>query len=519
MKKLLLLMLLICIATSNLSLNAQTDFKSVTAIVGKQPVAIFPCRDANNLELPNYDTLNIICMGIDENFNGVLDENDELPSWWKIEGVKNANPNNPNANPVTVRKIMDFEANWGGFFPFRCGTVGNNVFPSPHSNLLVIPEKNAIRFFDISNEADAEMTINNIVGTKSVVVSGSGSTLFVSMRDYAEENNWIPIANYVKIFEGHNNYEFSDSIPTGNNVQRVISYDLPIEIIANEIGHFAVLCEGGAGEESTVGFYTRYFNGYGDVAAIIRENIEIGKGGNELVMHNIMDTNGIYKMPLPFFFAISDADSKITIIGGLFPDLKILFPYFDSNVIQLPEFSSPREMSIKETIDEKTGEINYSAFISTNSNKIFYLPDLRKTKEFVEIETPEISEAILNIKQDRIVCAYTNIYKELYVLPSNTVTILYEGETSIDADLAVNNFIVFPNPINDVVNIITSKANEVKNIKILDIEGRTLQEISKFITSSNDLLQFRLNSKLASGKYFIQLETTKEILTQSIVVQ
>ena len=503
------------VVAHSVSLNAQINFKSVTVEVGKQPVAIFTTRAYGTFNM-NPDTLNIICLGYDANFNGIFDEEDgdELPSWWKIGGVKNANPNNQNATPVTVRKVRDFP-NAGAFFPYRCGLSGFATFLD---NFLVVPEHNAIRFYNISQEVDAGKAMNGVAD--AVSVGFLDSTIFVSIREYDPEDPdpWaLPIAHYVKIFNA-STYELVDSIPTGNNVQRVLGYRVfKGWTIIDSVECFAVLCENNWGQNSTVEFYesSHNFLTQGMTVEKVR-TVEIGRGGNDLVMHRIAAKNNLGAAAI-FFFAV--ASDKISIICA---DESIenddFDNYFDSDEILLPAMSSAREMSIQETTDEVTGEIIYSAFISTYSNKIFYLPDLRKTQEFIEIETPKVSEAILNISQDNIVAAYTNIYEDLdFYAPHNTVTIWYDGETSITSDIYTN-FVVFPNPVSDVVNILTSQASDVKTIKILDIAGRTVAEISNFHIA-NYLLQFKLNSTLNKGKYFIQLETSKATLTQTIIVK
>ena len=504
-------------ATSNALVNAQINFKSINVEVGKQPVAVIPAvKRVNNVWIPNYDTLNIICGGYNEGFKDYFDpETDELPSWWKIEGVKNANPNSPIYKPITVRKIMDFDENWAGYFPYRFDFTAfdPNKNAELHPTVLLIPTKNGIKFFKKSEEEELGY-FDDLSGAKSFSLPFDMNVYFVSMRDYDEENSWISTANYVKIFNDES--ELLDSIPTGYNVQRVIGYTVPFDNWTEE-KIFAVLCEKSWGEISTVEFY-QTTNDFQQGSTEKVATVEIGKGGNELLLRYIAHNLGGY---YPFFFAISDADSKVSIIDGytleLYKHPNIGMPFFDSNVIQLPEGSSPREMSIKETVDEETGAKNYSAFISTNSNKIFWMPDLRKTSEFIAIETPQISEAILNIWQDNIIAAYTNIYEELWSPPSNIVTILYDGDVSI-SEVSNSDFIVFPNPIKETVNIFLSQNSEVKGIKILDVLGATVQAISNYNQTEN-LIQFKLNSKLNSGKYFIQIETSKGFLTQSVVIQ
>jgi len=531
MKKHFSLILFACIfAANSANINAQfNNFKAIEATVGKQPVAVIPAvkqATSGNHLIPNFDTLNIICMGYNANFDGIFNpETDELPSWWKIEGVINASPNSDNPTEFTVRKVMDFENNWGGFFPYRFDyTIFNTMNKvNMYNRFLYIPYQNSIKWFNKSTE-ELEFTDNDRTGATSMFRTSNHTA--VSMREYDSES-WIPTANYVRIFDNENNILLDTTISTGNNVQRVIGFntDNYTNAVVAQMPTFAVLCEHNYGEISTIEFYQIVAKGTVSPTptpdAIKRiATMEIGKGGNEILLLSVV--NPAFEVwRHSFLFAISNGDSKISIIDAKSLELydyedQNMAGYFDNNVIQLPENSMPREMSIKEAkVGTKT---IYSAFISTNSNKIFYLPDLRKTSEFIEIETPKNSEGILNIKQDGVIAAYTNIYGETaFFTQGNTVTILYEYENSI-SEISNMDFIVFPNPIGETVNIFLSQNSEIKSIKMLDILGATVQEISNYNQTEN-LIQFKLNSKLNSGKYFIQIETVNGILTQSVVIQ
>jgi hypothetical protein len=67
---------IICTNFSLLSQEIDTNwYQTVTYKVGKQPVALF-----YNQATRNSDTLNVICLGFNKNFDGILGEGDELPS-------------------------------------------------------------------------------------------------------------------------------------------------------------------------------------------------------------------------------------------------------------------------------------------------------------------------------------------------------------------------------------------------------------------------------------------------------
>lgn len=65
---------------------------------------------------PTHGLVHIICMGIDNNYNGKFDEGDEKPSWWVMlkPGVKVPDTEEPDS----LRKVMDFEMN-SLSFPLR----------------------------------------------------------------------------------------------------------------------------------------------------------------------------------------------------------------------------------------------------------------------------------------------------------------------------------------------------------------------------------------------------------------
>jgi hypothetical protein len=76
-----------------------------------------------------------------------------------------------------------------------------------------------------------------------------------------------------------------------------------------------------------------------------------------------------------------------------------------------------------------------------------------------------------------------------------------------------HDFIVYPNPVNDIINIknLNSSVN-IKNISLIDLSGRVLK------TEKNSK-KFNVN-KFSKGMYFLQIETNSDVtVTKTILIQ
>ncbi len=75
-------------------------------------------------------------------------------------------------------------------------------------------------------------------------------------------------------------------------------------------------------------------------------------------------------------------------------------------------------------------------------------------------------------------------------------------------------FKISPNPFNDIVTISNKESLLVKNIKIIDLEGRTIMKFNSLYNSNN--IELNLND-LGIGTYIMQIETENNIVTQKII--
>jgi hypothetical protein len=73
-----------------------------------------------------------------------------------------------------------------------------------------------------------------------------------------------------------------------------------------------------------------------------------------------------------------------------------------------------------------------------------------------------------------------------------------------------NNFSVYPNPVNDVINISSSNNSEITKVSIIDINGRVVKEINSNVTSVSV-------GNLTAGIYFLKINTLDGVGTSKFV--
>lgn len=102
--------------------------------------------------------------------------------------------------------------------------------------------------------------------------------------------------------------------------------------------------------------------------------------------------------------------------------------------------------------------------------------------------------------------ASTAMYDNIVVRASATDTLL-----GVQGNVAMNSLSVYPNPVNDVVNI--ANANALRQISIVDLNGRTVktQTFSGVSDSTIDV------SELAAGMYMMTVATDSGIATHKII--
>ena len=94
----------------------------------------------------------------------------------------------------------------------------------------------------------------------------------------------------------------------------------------------------------------------------------------------------------------------------------------------------------------------------------------------------------------------------------------YSKIISISIDkVEVNTFSVYPNPVNDILNLnINSKNNEKANIIIHDLFGRLILSETIFLQKGKQFIRFNSN-KLKPGNYVISMKWSQELLSSKIL--
>ncbi len=88
--------------------------------------------------------------------------------------------------------------------------------------------------------------------------------------------------------------------------------------------------------------------------------------------------------------------------------------------------------------------------------------------------------------------------------------------TSTNVIVVENNglFKISPNPFDDILTVSNIESLLVKNIKVIDLDGRTVKIFDSMNNSGN--INLNLNV-LTTGTYILQIETTNRIITQKII--
>ncbi len=100
------------------------------------------------------------------------------------------------------------------------------------------------------------------------------------------------------------------------------------------------------------------------------------------------------------------------------------------------------------------------------------------------------------------------IFDNFVAKASNADTLLSIEETTI----ADNSFAIYPNPTSNVLNISNTNNYEIKNISVVDINGRVVKNESGAMTQINV-------SDLNSGVYFVTIEAAEGKTTKKFIKQ
>lgn len=488
MKKLLLL--LACFVVCGIvSLSAQTA--KIVLKVGLEPIALIPSVQPGTFDI-DVDTLNVICMGIDADWNGVFDEGtgDQLPSWWKICGIKRSNYEE--SHP-TAYKVMDFDAScWNTFFPFRFPQIKESAgVPALHANILSIPTGDGIEFYDIQKETKLEQFVS-VKNAKSMALLGNA--VVVSRNEY-DNGSYTSAASYVDIYLKHD-MQLVKSIKldgAGLNVQRVVCYETP----TTHKQVIAVLCEG------------TFPGGEGQIHFIVTDGIQdddityttnVVKVGADL--SDMIQVRATYMgIDANVIFAVSSFDNKVyVVLGDDIPGQMSV-----TNFQMAPEEPQDmlRTMSFQNTGYDATQYCGYAASYDGN---LYYLPYGLNVNAIREIEGEggwiEAVYAYEGMEDEptqlRLKAAFTTFLNDNYE-PQDKVTLLYHMDWSSISETQNNEFKVYPNPAtNGTFAISTDK--QAESIEILSLDGKKVASFDK------PQLNTSFTKFLSKGAYFIKVD-------------
>ncbi len=527
MKKIVFFMLL-WIAIGGGVVAQDLPIQSLKAKVGKQPIAIIPAKMNGSFEI-NPDTLNIICLGYDANFNGVFDEEDgdELPFWWKIERVIDANPYLQNPQPFNVRKVMDFDMNWDGLFPFRCRIPESTDYvPVEFGNVLPIPYKDRVVFYDMSTEKKLDDDDNfELVDSNIKSLCLFELALLTTQRVYENPGDWIPSGNIINLHIAKGDLEKIISYKSSNqNIQRVIAY--AVETDTNPYLVIAVLYEGtfGSPDGSVVEFHTvkTYLDEpdelmpweyYFDI-----KTINVGTNANDMVLLN---PNGV-----PYLFVVSNGDNRIYIVDGIEQEVNGFGIGIDDNYIQVPceapnqlrevSFYLIKNHQYNATITSYDGNTYHiNNVFDENNRKIYTIPSEGEISEASYLFNPMITIWGGGDAMTYVFFARTLTYNNDWFEPGDEVEIFYYYVTGITE---INNSLkVFPNPAKNTINIELEDIAEVNSIRLINNEGKYFKELTDYSISGNSI-QVSIPS-LQTGNYFIELDTKQGKYIQKLIIK
>lgn len=94
-------------------------------------------------------------------------------------------------------------------------------------------------------------------------------------------------------------------------------------------------------------------------------------------------------------------------------------------------------------------------------------------------------------------------------------TFSVDRPTASTQEFFANNFSIQPNPVNDVFNLTAKNGVSLENVKVIDINGRVVNEIN---VSDSESIQVNV-SDLNSGVYFVKVQSELGVGTSKIVKQ
>lgn len=379
--------------------------------VGKQPVAIY-----------EYDNeIHVFCLGYDKNYDGVQDEGDEAPSWWKYD----------NGNTT---KLRDFD--WGFFmgFPFR---------PSLYDGKIFIATTDKVLAYDLNTGVEVEDS-QVPFGGSSVTIKDD--IMYISQRG---ESNQVLVYD----MEGKTTLFV---IPAGKNVQKTEIFE------ANDKNYIAIMNEGNFGaSNSTLQICELTGNNYSEV-----KSFDLGGGANHLTISEgiiVVTMNGSMELkviPLDDFETMSSFTMPIE--GAYKGPRETAVTGFEMILTGVDEYEATSVITTTYDGEEGAPGKVYWRFLEQDSPRI--------------IESHGKSEGLLYNKQSLYIA---NINKTGTYDPDNYITV-YGVQLSAEENSPVSEMKIYPNPARDKATLNISIDRKVKDfvVEISSIDGTIISSFN-----------------------------------------
>lgn len=469
MKTFLGVSLTLFLVLASVSLNAQAvEYSHEYAVVGKQPAAIF----INQYNLPEY---NIICRGFDANNNGILDDGDEAPSWWKAYFAYICAYDYPGRDLGGMyEKLKDFDFGDIGF-PFR------GYF---YDKALYLPQNGKIIKFDASN---GEVLDSCVLAVNASAVSVIDKYLIVSVRNDIAAS---PLESDKVLIYDMTAKEIIKTFNMDMNVQQTLPFEYQGGIFLA-----AVLCEGTdslLGTASIIGINT-------DIMMPLK--FQVGKHPNHISISN-------------------DKQRIAVVISG---ENKVRIYPVQANGAQYDEILLPDEPNVMPR-ESAFGKEN-NLYVSSRDGYV-YSYNLDNLTLLEKFQINGAGEGLLasDISSDELyndlffASANTLTYPDY--APNDTVTFMRQYQTSV-RDTKMMETMVYPNPASissgERVIIDLSKIDfQESNLRIIDVFGKEIASIQLENTEKFALDLSKYN--LSSGVYNIEISNNKKIYSTRLVL-
>lgn len=436
---------LFALAFAFVSAFSQIDQNKVNFTCGKQPTFMFNTSQG----------LNVICMGVDLDFNGSYTDGEEAPSWWRLPKADMDNYFKTNTLSGSAIKIRDFE--FAGIkFPTRLAVSGDTLF---------VGLKDRIATYNTSSGA----LIDSIfIPIDAHAISVDGNRLYVSKR-VIPTGAWLPDTNFVFVVD-RDAKSILDTIPARMNVQMTIPYSF------NGNRYLAIAAEGTGASDASVEIINLDMES--DKVAIIEpgslvNHISLNKDKSEM----LITLNGSHKL-------VRYNLSNFQIIGEI--------------ATNTSGFNGPRESIYGNSglIFSTTYESNLA--ILDNNSLISNVPLDGKAESVILLDESKNYLAISLVSQKENYTANDKV--TLFNLIS--LGISSENDTKIS---------VYPNPSSDFINI-SSEIN-ADNYEIFDISGVKILS-NQF--DQNARIDIR---NLAAGSYILFVKSSDNAIAAKVIVK